>query len=394
MLPSASRLAAFGLAIAAVVIVALAALALAELEREAELHREVIGGMHAKDSLESLRVQLSELGLAVRVVALTGDLTAVQRIEARSVEAEAELAYLAQHPSNENDAAFGDLRQAVTGFALQARSIAGLRAARGTPEAMAAAGAAENAQRDTLMALGRVLDMRVKRINDRALDQIRLTDTLRSYVSWLLAGSVVVLFGLFATYRWAALRERAARERIEHLAHYDTVTGLPNRALLTDRLEQEVARARRGSGAFALLMLDLDGFKSVNDKWGHAAGDRVLTLVGQRARQALRASDTIGRLGGDEFMAILPDASATGAKAVAAKIVQAVAQPYALPRGEARLSASVGLAMFPADGADSQLLQRAADDALYAAKREGKNRVLSAAGALTEETRTPAGTDA
>ena len=394
MVPSRSRLAATGLAIAAIVIVGLAALALAELEREAELHREVIGGMHAKDSLESLRVQLSELGLAVRVVALTGDLEAAQRIEARAVEAEAELAYLAQHPNNDSGPAFVELRQSVTGFVLQARSIAAQRATRGGQLALTSAGAAEAAQREALQALARVLDARVRRINDRALAQIRLSETLKTYVSWLLAGSVIVLIGLFATYRWAALRERAARQRIEHLAHYDTVTGLPNRALLTDRLEQEIARARRASDGFALLMLDLDGFKGVNDLWGHAAGDRVLALVGQRARQLLRASDTFGRLGGDEFMAILPETSAAGAKAVAAKIVEVLAQPYVLEKGVARLSASAGLAVFPADGEDAQLLQRTADAALYEAKGEGKNRVRSAAGARAQEAKAPAGAGA
>ena len=384
-MPTPTRLAAIGLAIAAGVIVALAALALAELEREAELHRDVIDGLHAKDSLESLRVQLSELGLAARVVALTGDLAAVQRIESRAVEAEAELAYLAQHPTNDNGPAFVALRQAVTGFALQARSIGGQRAARGVQDAVAAATAAEAAQAEALHASARVLDQRVRRINDRALAQIRLSETLRTYVSWLLAGSVIVLIGLFATYRWAALREKAARQRIEHLAHYDTVTGLPNRALLADRLEQEVARARRSSGCFALVMLDLDGFKSVNDRWGHAAGDQVLAIVGERARRGLRASDTIGRLGGDEFMAILPDTTAAGARAAAGKIVQSLAQPYALDEGGATLSASAGLAIFPADGADAETLQRAADGALYEAKREGKNRVSSAAGAQREE---------
>src|SRR6188474_1204567 len=140
MLPSASRLAAFGLAIAAVVIVALAALALAELEREAELHREVLAGMHAKDSLESLRVQLSELGIAARVVALTGDTDAAQRIEARAVEAEAELAYLAQYAVRDGSvSSFAELKQAVAGLALQARSVAAQRAARGTQGALASA---------------------------------------------------------------------------------------------------------------------------------------------------------------------------------------------------------------------------------------------------------------
>jgi diguanylate cyclase len=179
-------------------------------------------------------------------------------------------------------------------------------------------------------------------------------------------------------------RERAAQRRIEHLAHYDMVTGLPNRALLTDRLEQEIARARRARQGFALLMFDLDGFKSVNDTWGHAAGDRVLAEVGARSRQSVRASDTVGRLGGDEFMAILPETSLAGALAVADKLLEALALPYPVARDEARLSASVGVSVFPEDGAEGEALQRAADAALYAAKREGKNRIRSAAQSAPE----------
>ena len=377
MLPSASRLAATGLAIAALVIVALAALALGELEREAELNRDMIAGTHAKDSLESLRMQLVELGLAARVVALTGDAEAAQRIQARAVEAEAELGYLAQY-ADPSYAAFIRVRQAVASLVLQARSVAALRATRGSQAAIATSTATEAAQREALAAVGSLLQERTGQLNQRTLDQIRLGETLRTYVSWLLAGSVIVLIGLFATYRWAALREREARARIEHLAHYDMVTSLPNRVLLADRLEQESARARRAGTGFALLMIDLDGFKGVNDRWGHAAGDRVLAMVAQRARQCVRASDTIGRLGGDEFLAVLPEAALAGAVAVGEKIVRALSEPYPLDKGEARLGASVGVAMYPDHGPDAETVQRAADAALYRAKESGKNRVLAA----------------
>jgi len=379
MLPSAGRLAASGLAIAALVIVTLAALALAELEREAELHREVIEGMQAKDSLEALRTQLSDLAHGARVVALTGDPVSAQLIERRAVELDAELEYLASHPTRDDaTGVFASLRQASGALALGARSIAPLRAARGTAAAGASALEAERAAAEAMTALERMLETRATRINERTIAQLRVGENLRKYVAWLLAGSVIVLFGLFATYRWAAVRERAAQRRIEHLAHYDMVTGLPNRVLLADRLEQEVVRARRVRHGFALLMLDLDGFKEVNDRWGHAAGDRVLAQVGARARQGVRASDTVGRLGGDEFMAILPEASLAGALAVAEKLLESLALPYALERVEARVSASIGVSVFPEDGADGESLQRAADAALYAAKRDGKNRVCTA----------------
>lgn len=381
-LPSASRLAATGLAIAAIVIVALAALALGELEREGDLHRDVIAGMHAKDSLEALRVDIIELGLAARIVALTGDAEAAQRIEARAVEAEAELAYLQQYAARDDRVGgFDRLRQSVAGLMLQARSVAAQRGKRGSKSAIDAAALAEQAQREALAALTGLLESRTGQLNQRTLDQIRLGETLRTYVSWLLAGSVVVLLGLFATYRWAALRERAARSRIEHLAHYDMVTTLPNRVLLADRIAQETARAQRSASGYAVLMIDLDGFKGVNDRWGHAAGDRVLAQVAQRARECVRASDTMGRLGGDEFMAILPEATPAGAMQVAEKIVGALAEPFAVEKGEARLGASVGVAHFPADGTDAESVQRAADAALYRAKGEGKNRVRTASAA-------------
>ena len=379
-MPSAGRLAAAGLAIAAAVILALAALALVELEREAELHRDVIASMQAKDSLEALRAQLTDLANAARIVALTGEPEAAQLIEHRAVEIEAELGYLAQNAARDvAPAAFEDLRQAATSLALRARSITAVRATQGSEAARTAASEARQAASEATIALERTLEARAGRINDRTLAQIRVGETLRTYVSWLLAGSVVVLVGLFAVYRWAEMRERDAQRRIEHLAHYDTVTGLPNRALLADRLEQEIARARRARQGFALLMFDLDGFKTVNDTWGHAAGDRVLAEVGERSRQSVRASDTVGRLGGDEFMAILPETSLAGALAVADKLLEALARPYPLGKDEARLSASVGVGVFPEDGVDGETLQRAADAALYAAKREGKNRIRAAA---------------
>jgi len=205
---------------------------------------------------------------------------------------------------------------------------------------------------------------------------------LRTYVSWLLAGSAVVLVGLFGFYRWAKTRERAAARRIEHLAHYDPLTDLPNRTLLADLLEREVARARRSERGFALLMFDLDGFKLVNDTWGHAAGDKLLAMVADRARGCMRASDMVGRLGGDEFLAILPEATHEGALQVAEKLREAMSAPYPLGRHTATLGASVGVSYFGEHGDDAESLQRSADMALYEAKRRGKNRVLEAAPAV------------
>jgi diguanylate cyclase (GGDEF)-like protein len=222
------------------------------------------------------------------------------------------------------------------------------------------------------------LDTQTRRINERSVQQIRIGENLNAYVTWLLAGSITVLGGLFAVFQHAQSRNRATQERIQRLAHFDPVTGLPNRTLLGDRLAQEAARSTRERTRFAIAMFDLDGFKEVNDSLGHAAGDRLLALVANRARDCVRASDTMARVGGDEFLALLPHTEREGALQAAEKIRVALSKPYDLGGRPAHISASVGVSLFPEHGSDPEALLRAADAALYDAKREGKNRACVA----------------
>jgi diguanylate cyclase (GGDEF)-like protein len=259
---------------------------------------------------------------------------------------------------------------------VHARSISAARSTRGSLSAAALAREAEKVESEAIQALDRSDAAVTARINERTSAQLELSERLRRYVMWLVAGSVVGLAGLFVAYRRVQMRERAAQNRIERLAHFDMLTGLPNRALLIDRLNQESARAKRGARPFAVLMFDLDGFKKVNDTWGHAAGDQVLRQVGTRARACVRASDTVGRLGGDEFLALLPETTLDGAREVAEKLRTTLREPYDLGNGiTANVGASVGIAVFPQHGTDAEDLQRAADGALYHSKREGKNRI-------------------
>lgn len=369
-----ARLAGAGLACAAATIVALALLARFELDREAALHREVIAALEVKDSLEALRAQVADLrASARRWPPAAADRQAIER---RSVEIEAELAYLAQQPLQAGGAAaFAELMRTARALTLDGRTLA----AEAGVDGPALARRIDTLGSELHDALERTLRAQRRRINDSTVAQIRVGEALRGYVGWLVAGSIAVLAGLFGFYRWAKLREARALERIAHLAHHDTVTDLPNRALLQDRLAQEVARARRNQLGFAVVMLDLDGFKGVNDRWGHAAGDEVLARAAERLRACMRASDTVGRLGGDEFLAILPDVGDEGAVVVAEKVRGALEQPFAISAGAASLSASVGIAFYPRDGEDPDTLQRAADAALYEAKRGGKNRVLARA---------------
>jgi len=375
VLPSRARLAGIGLAFAALTIAALAIELLFDLDREARVHREVILAQSDKDHLHALRAHLLELRSAARLGARTGEAGAFRLIERRAADTEAELGALESRAAAGADLpGLDQLASTSRMLVMHARSVAGTRSSHGAESATLLAQRAESLGNDAAGALDAVLSNLTQRIKERTERQLEVGERLRRYILGLLAVATAVLGGLYIGYRRVQWREREALRRIEFLAHFDTVTGLPNRALLADRLSQEMARARRGGNPFAVLLFDLDGFKAVNDTWGHAAGDRVLAAVADRARKCVRASDTVGRLGGDEFLAILPETAAGGALEVADKLREALREPYPLEGATASLGASVGVALFPEQGDDPESVQRAAYAALYEAKREGKDR--------------------
>ncbi|MBI4995913.1 MAG: diguanylate cyclase [Rhodocyclales bacterium] len=157
-------------------------------------------------------------------------------------------------------------------------------------------------------------------------------------------------------------------------ANFDSLTGLPNRQLLDDRLERALAQAARRHTLVAVLYIDLDRFKPVNDRYGHAAGDDLLCQVAQRLRNALRDEDTVARVGGDEFVAVLPDVAVGDMPARAAeKIIAALSAPYRVWENYVEISCSIGIAVYPRDGADAIALLEKADRALYGAKHAGRS---------------------
>ncbi|HXM81409.1 MAG TPA: diguanylate cyclase [Burkholderiales bacterium] len=165
------------------------------------------------------------------------------------------------------------------------------------------------------------------------------------------------------------------RERIETLAFSDPLTGLANRTSLAPALEQAIERARRHGARLAGAFIDLDGFKQINDKHGHHAGDQFLVEVARRLRAKLRAIDLVARLGGDEFFVVLEEVKdAAAVESIISKLLAEAVRPYALPGGgEARVSASIGISLFPDDAADAAELAKNADAAMYGAKEAGKN---------------------
>jgi diguanylate cyclase (GGDEF)-like protein len=206
----------------------------------------------------------------------------------------------------------------------------------------------------------------------------------RAYLGWAALGSalVVLLTGLLGRMSWqlvqGRLRESEAKlehaERVEYLAYHDGLTGLPNRSMFSKLLGQSINEAHRYERRLAVVFLDLDRFKQINDTLGHEAGDQLLQEVAGRLKECVRGSDTVARLGGDEFVVLLPQlADEKYAAIVAQKILAAAARPFGLMGQEFRVTASIGISTYPQDGLDEQTLTKNADIAMYQAKAEGKN---------------------
>jgi diguanylate cyclase (GGDEF)-like protein/PAS domain S-box-containing protein len=168
---------------------------------------------------------------------------------------------------------------------------------------------------------------------------------------------------------------KAYQEQLEHIAHYDSLTNLPNRTLLADRLSQSMLQCQRHKRSLAVAFMDLDGFKAVNDKHGHNVGDELLVAVSHHMKEALREGDTLARIGGDEFIAVMPDLEKTeDSEPVLERLLKAAAEPITLDNDVMQVSASIGVTLYPQDGVEADQLMRHADQAMYVAKLAGKNR--------------------
>jgi diguanylate cyclase (GGDEF)-like protein/PAS domain S-box-containing protein len=197
------------------------------------------------------------------------------------------------------------------------------------------------------------------------------------YVEWLTINTIYDPDG--SVHRWVALfsdisEQKRAEEIIKQQANYDIVTGLPNRRMVHDRLEQHIKKSRREGLPLALLYIDLDRFKEVNDTLGHEMGDILLKESAQRMLNCVRESDTVGRLGGDEFTIILGELDdIESVERIVNDVLARLSSPFKLGDGIAYISASIGIAFYPNDAQDAATLFRNADQAMYAAKRDGRN---------------------
>jgi diguanylate cyclase (GGDEF)-like protein len=219
-------------------------------------------------------------------------------------------------------------------------------------------------------AMRRIADGHLEqRVRPAGLDEIdRLTDSFNAMAAELEERSTLLDAEM-------AERDRA-EQRIRYQAYHDPLTGLPNRMLLKDRLDLAQADARRSGQALALMFLDLDRFKLVNDSMGHTFGDELLLSVADRITSVLREGDSVARVGGDEYVLLLPRVSgAEEALAAAHRVVESLRVPWEVDGREFHLTASIGIALYPGDGVDAESLMRNADTAMYQAKEEGRDRI-------------------
>lgn len=199
-------------------------------------------------------------------------------------------------------------------------------------------------------------------------------DSVTAYTESQL-GNANIIGGFQARFLWNLLtRLKQTNEQITYLAHHDTLTALPNRILFYDRLNQAITRGRREKELSAVLFLDLDGFKLINDTFGHDVGDVLLREAAKRIVGCVRESDTVARMGGDEFTVILSNVrTPDNIKHVANKIVEAIARPFVLNGKECSVSVSIGISLHPDNGETATQLVKVADAAMYLAKHSGKN---------------------
>lgn len=209
--------------------------------------------------------------------------------------------------------------------------------------------------------------------------RIHVRDAAHSEFWWNF-GALVVILGAGAVWQYLQVRrimylEAQAKQRIRHMAEHDPLTDLPNRRQLQSKLDLAIAFAKRSGKMVAVMFIDLDGFKAVNDSMGHQAGDDLLKEVAQRLRHGTRDSDLVARMGGDEFVVVLSEIdSRDDATVLASKLNELIAKPITIDGKSVRISTSIGISIFPENGKSGEELLGKADDAVYQAKAGGKNQ--------------------
>ena len=367
---------------AVVAIAAVSAVAVISAENLISTNEKALRMQRTVSSLEAIRFHSFAIGGSEQNYIITGKDSELTPYRAGVVEVEAEIGYLAarrlEHPDL-NDR-FDELQESARAFIGDARKIVDTRRSNGEQAAtdMVKKHYSDGSREKLLKITYELLAGARKQLDAQEAEQMVYGDKVRRLIVALISTAAFILIFLYASVRRLSIAQRAAQARFAHQAMHDSLTGLRNRAAVMEHIDKKLADGEQEAalGGFALLLLDLDGFKAINDNSGHDAGDALLRQVAARIEAALRDSDFVARLGGDEFLIVVPQVSdpETAAR-VGKKLVEVVGKPYALSGQQSRVTASIGISMFPADARDRETLMKCADLALYEAKRAGRDQL-------------------
>ena len=370
------------LVFAVVAISAVSAVAIISAESLIATNEKALRMQRTVSSLEAIRFHSTALESSEQSYVITGRESDLTPYRAGTVEIEAEVAYLsgrrAEHP--DLDRRFIELKELARKYVAEERKIVEVRRTKGEPTAreMVRKHVSDASHGQLLQITYQLLVGARKQIDALEAEQVAYGDKVRRLILALISSAAFVLVFLYGSLHKLSIEQRIAQTRIAHQATHDSLTGLHNRSAVMDLIARKLEDGEREAslGGFALLLLDLDGFKAVNDSFGHDAGDELLRQVSSRIEAALRDSDFVARLGGDEFLIVVPQVSdRETAHRVGKKIIAAVAKPYLMTSSELKMTASIGISMFPENARDREGLMKCADLAMYEAKHAGRDQI-------------------
>ena len=370
------------LVFAVVAISAVSAVAIFSAESLITTNEKALRMQRTVSSLEAIRFHSTAVDSSEQSYVITGRESDLTPYQAGAVEIEAEVAYLAgrraEHP--DLDRRFTELKELARKYVAEGRKIVEVRRMKGEPTAreIVKKHLSDTSHNQLLQITYQLLVSARKQMDALEAEQITYGDKVRRLILALISSAAFVLVFLYGSLYKLSIEQRIAQARFAHQATHDSLTGLHNRSAVMDLIAQKLEDGEREAslGGFALLLLDLDGFKAVNDNFGHDAGDELLRQVSSRIDAALRDSDFVARLGGDEFLIVVPQVSdRETAHRVGKKIITAVAKPYLVTSSELKMTASIGISMFPENARDREGLMKCADLAMYEAKHAGRDQI-------------------
>ncbi len=382
------------LVFAVVAIAAVSTVAVVSAESLILTNDRILRVQRVISSLESIRFNTFALDIGERNFILTGEERDLARYRSGATEIERELIYLSGKREGHVALAerFTDLDGAARQFIASEKNIVEVRKEQGftAAQSLVRTHIANELQGKLLVITQQLLSLSRRQQDTLEAEQTLYGNKVRRLILALISSSAFILIFLYGTLRRLNNEQHTAQTRIAHQATHDSLTDLHNRPAVMEHISARLrdAEAEAALGGFALLLLDLDGFKAINDNLGHDAGDALLKEVARRALKELRDSDYIARLGGDEFLIVIPQVSdQETAERVAKKLITSIGEPYTLGTEQAKVTVSIGISLFPRDARDREALMKCADLALYRAKRMGRNGVQVFVPGLTENSR-------